>query len=175
MTSIVAGRKTVKNDRDLVVFLIGARINKWWLLPLSLPILAKMRSMQKELLADPNSGLMGITSLGGGDVQYWRSVEHLMSYADDKSKVHQPATQRFFQKIFRNEAIGIWHETYVVSAGNYECIYTNMPRLGLGKTAELVDAKGTLATGRGRLGSHGATSSLPGSDLSHPTERPTEP
>jgi hypothetical protein len=42
--------KTVDNDRDLVPFLIGARINKLWPLPLALPILAKMRRMQIELL-----------------------------------------------------------------------------------------------------------------------------
>ena len=91
MKTLREGRKTVKNDRDLVIFLIGARINKWWLLPLSLPILARMRKMQKELLADPESGLLGIQSLGSADVQYWQSMEHLMEYADDRRKEHQPA------------------------------------------------------------------------------------
>ena len=27
--------------------------------------------------------------------------------------------------------IGIWHETYLVPAGSYESIYSNMPRFGL--------------------------------------------
>jgi hypothetical protein len=90
-------------------------------------------------------------SLGSADVQYWRSVEDLMAYADDKKKEHQPAVKKFFQKIFKNEAVGIWHETYVVSAGHYENIYTNMPSFGLGKVGPLVDATNELATGKLRL------------------------
>lgn len=151
MTQIVQGRKTVHNRDPLVVFLIGARINKWWLLPLSLPILAKMRAMQKELLADPGSGLLAIQSLGFADVQYWRSSEDLMRYANDKKKEHQPAAKRYFQKLFRNVSVGIWHETYLVPAGQYECIYTNMPRFGLGKVGTLVDAEGELSTAARRL------------------------
>jgi hypothetical protein len=151
MNSLHLGRKTVKNDRDLVVFLIGARINKWWLLPLSLPILIKMRAMQKELLADPESGLMGIQSLGSAEVQYWRSLEHLMNYADDRKREHQPTAKKFYQKIFRNEAVGIWHEAYFVQAGRYECLYVNMPAQGLGKVQPLIPAEGAFATARGRL------------------------
>lgn len=151
MALINSGRKTTPSDRDLVVFLIGARVNKWWLLPLSLPILAKMRKMQRELVSDPNSGLLGFQSLGSADVQYWRSVDDLMKYANDKKKEHQPTMKKFFQKIFKNEAVGIWHETYIVSAGNYENIYTNMPAFGLGKFAPLKDAHGELASGPSRL------------------------
>lgn len=151
MNNIQAGRKTVHNHRDIVVFLIGARINKWWLLPLALPILIKMNAMQRELLRDPELGLLGIQNLGSGTVMYFRSTEDLFRYANDKTREHQPAARRFFQKIFRNEAIGIWHETYVVPAGSYECIYTNMPRFGLGKTAPLVDATQELATAEKRL------------------------
>lgn len=151
MPFVHSGRKTTANDRDLVVFLIGARINKWWLLPLSLPILAKMRRMQQELLSDPESGLLGIQSLGSADIQYWRSVDDLMKYANDKRREHQPTMKKFFQKVFRNEAIGIWHETYIVPAGNYENIYTNMPAFGFGKVATLLDAQGELATGPSRI------------------------
>lgn len=151
MAKVIEGRKTLKNDRDLVVFIIGARINKWWLLPFVLPILAKMRRMLQELLSDPLSGLLAVQSLGTADVQYWRSVEDLHRYAADRSKQHQPAAKRYFQKIFTNRAAGVWHETYLVQAGKYECIYTNMPRIGLGQTAPLVDASGGLATARGRL------------------------
>lgn len=151
MAFIHSGRKTTSNDRDLVVFLIGARVNKWWLLPLSLPILIKMRKMQRELLSDPDSGLLGIQSLGSADVQYWRSAHDLMKYANDREREHQPTMKKFFQKVFRNEAIGIWHETYIVPAGSYENIYTNMPAFGLGKISPLFDAKDELQAGPGRL------------------------
>jgi hypothetical protein len=154
MSSIQVGRKTVPNSRDIVVFLIGARINKWWLLPLALPILIKMGAMQRELLRDPESGLLGIQNLGRASLMYFRSTEELFRYAGDKTKEHQPASKRYFQKIFRNEAIGIWHETYFVPAGNYECIYTNMPLFGLGKTAPLVDATHDLATAEARMNFH---------------------
>jgi len=151
MAKIEFGRKTVSGDRDLVVFLIGARINKWWLLPLSLPIIAKMRKMQMELMRDPECGMLGYQQLGTAQVQYWRSVDHLMRYADDREREHKPTAKKFFQKIFKNEAVGIWHETYSVQAGNYENIYTNMPSFGLGKVGPLVDAKGNLNTARDRM------------------------
>lgn len=151
MTRLMTGRRTVLPERGLVVFLIGARINKWWLLPLSLPILAKMRRMQRELLADPDSGLLGIQSLGSADVQYWRSMDDLMAYAEARKKHHQPTAKKFYQKLFRNEAVGVWHEAYVVEPGQYESLYINMPAFGLGKIAPLVEANGDLATGRGRI------------------------
>lgn len=152
MTTIAKGRRTVLPERGLVVFLIGARINKWWLLPLALPIVAKMRRMQQELLADPESGLLGIQSLGSADVQYWRSMDDLMTYAEAREKHHQPTAKKFYQKLFRNQAVGVWHEAYVVEPGRYESLYINMPAFGLGKIAPTVEAKGDLATGRRRLG-----------------------
>jgi Domain of unknown function (DUF4188) len=40
---------------------------------------------------------------------------------------------------------GIWHETYLVRAGEYEAFYGNTPPFGLGKASRLV----TVAEGRG--------------------------
>ena len=151
MASILTGKRTALPERDLVVFLIGARINKWWLLPLALPILAKMRKMQLELLADPDSGLLGFQSLGGADVQYWRSIEDLMVYAEARNREHKPAAKKFYQKLFKNQAVGVWHETYVVASGQYENMYINMPAFGLGKVLPLLEAKDQLATAQGRL------------------------
>ena len=45
-------------------------------------------------------------------------------------------------KIKSNGDVGIWHETFKVRAGEYECIYNNMPAYGLGKIGELVPASG---------------------------------
>jgi hypothetical protein len=150
--AIVPGRMTVDNSEGLVVFAIGARINKWWMLPIALPILATMPRMLKELAADPDSGFLGVQPLGfGGMLQYWKSVEHLNRYANDKQRLHQPAWLRFMRRLFKNEAAGIWHETYVVAAGAYECIYTNMPRHGLGRFKELVPASGHRETASARL------------------------
>lgn len=159
MAEIVSGRKTVVRGESFVVFLIGARVNKWWLLPIALPILSKFQKMVRELQDDPESGLLAHQELGlGGSVQYWKSVEHLNRYAADKRQSHEPAWRAFFRKLFKPEAVGIWHETYVIEPSNYECIYTNMPRFGLGKVGPLVAAEGSLNRSSGRL-SHGSPES----------------
>lgn len=149
----VPGRQTIENDRDIVVFLIGARINKWWLLPLSLPILTTMPRMIRELARDPSSGFLGVQNFGiGGMAQYWRSLEDLNRYAHDKQRSHRPAWLRYMQKLLGNGAAGVWHETYFVRAGDYEAVYTNVPRLGQGNFRELVPATGDRATALRRLG-----------------------
>jgi hypothetical protein len=38
----------------------------------------------------------------------------------------------------KSDRTGIWHETYMVKAGQYEAIYGNMPPHGLGKAGRLV-------------------------------------
>ncbi len=49
------------------------------------------------------------------------------------------------------EAVGIWHETYLVEPGKYECIYGNMPPFGLGAASNLVKAEGRLAAAKERF------------------------
>jgi hypothetical protein len=151
--SYVAGRQTIQNEQDIVVFLIGARVNKWWLLPFSLPILASMPRMLRELARDPSSGFLGVQSLGlGGMVQYWRSIEDLNRYAHDRSRQHKPAWLRYMRQLLGNGAAGVWHETYAVKGGMYEVVYTNMPRVGQGRFRPLVPATGERATASKRLG-----------------------
>jgi hypothetical protein len=153
MSQVQTGRHTVSNDQDIVVFLIGARINRWWLLPLSLPILSKMNKMLRELQQDPESGLLAVQPVGfGATVQYWKSYDHLDRYANDPKKVHRPTWTAYFARLFKNYAAGIWHETYVVRAGEYEAIYTNMPRRGLGLFKPLIAAHGVHTTSASRLG-----------------------
>lgn len=152
MTTIQRGRLTVDNQDGLVVFLLGARVNKIWLLPFSLPILSKNEAMLRELSADPDSGLLGYERFGMSlTVQYWRSLEHLVAYANDEKKQHRPTWRRFFQRIFDNEAVGIWHETFVLQPANYESIYTNMPPIGLGRIKPLVPAEGARSSALHRL------------------------
>ena len=47
--------------------------------------------------------------------------------------------------------VGIWHETYLVRAGQYEAIYSGMPPWGLGSIAALVPASGRKESARGRV------------------------
>ena len=51
-----------------------------------------------------------------------------------------------------NGSVGVWHETYQVGAGEYECVYVNMPKWGLAGAGEHVPAVGRLNDAKGRMG-----------------------
>jgi Domain of unknown function (DUF4188) len=72
-------------------------------------------------------------------IQYWRSVAHLDRFARDAGDKHAPMQRWFNTKVGYDGDVGIWHETYVVRAGDYEAIYGNMPRIGLAATADHVE------------------------------------
>jgi hypothetical protein len=84
-------------------------------------------------------------------VQYWRSMEQLLAYAKSKDAQHLPAWRSFNQAVGTDGSVGIWHETYQVSAGNYESVYVNMPRFGLGRAGVLQPASGGRQSASGRL------------------------
>ena len=95
MTDVIPGRMTHDYDGDLVVFLIGMRVNKPWRLDLWLPVFSAMPAMLAELSKDKDSGLLGyrLTFGSGGPllVQYWSSHEKLYRYASDRDAAHRPA------------------------------------------------------------------------------------
>jgi hypothetical protein len=131
---IFNGRHGATLDGDFVVFLIGARLNRLRSLPAFVPIARAMGRMQGELLADPAHGCLHIENWFGRNtlsLQYWRSFEHLERYSRRPDAEHLPAWADFNRRIRDNGDIGIWHETYMVSAGRYEAIYGNMHRFGL--------------------------------------------
>jgi hypothetical protein len=135
MGKVQAGRFTAEHDGDIVVFLIGMRVNKLWKLRQWLPVGRAMGAMLKELSVRPDSPLLGFNNgfLFGGPVvvQYWRSVEELNDYARNPDQRHLPAWRAFNKAVGTDGTVGIWHETYVVKAGQWECIYGNMPVVGL--------------------------------------------
>jgi hypothetical protein len=141
MAELFKQRMRAKIDGDFVVFILGMRINKLWKVHKWFPIAMSMPKMLKELIAKPELGLLGIQSIGGippVTIQYWRSFEHLEAYARDKNAAHLPAWKNFNMLISGNSDVGIWHETYLIKDGNYENIYNNMPRYGMGKSGELL-------------------------------------
>jgi hypothetical protein len=156
VADIIAERMAARIEGDFVVFLIGARINKPWKVHKWLPVALAMPRMIKELEALPaeQTGFLGYEGWGFGMmVQYWRSFEHLERYARHPDQQHFPAWVDFYRKNAEsNGDVGIWHETFVVRAGEYEAIYRGVPRIGLGKVSELVKAKGSLRTARQRAG-----------------------
>ena len=151
-------RLTATLEGDFVVFLIGMRINKplmihkWW------PVAQAMPRMLKELGRQPELGLIHAEMWFSRTivlVQYWRSMEQLLAYAKSKDAQHLPAWRSFNQAVGINGSVGIWHETYKVSAGNYESVYVNMPRFGLGRAGVLQPASGGRQSASGRLGAGG--------------------
>ncbi|MFM7853467.1 MAG: DUF4188 domain-containing protein, partial [Flammeovirgaceae bacterium] len=135
-------------------FLIGMRINRFWKIHKWLPVATAMSKMLSELSQRPESGFLGFQMSNGIPpviVQYWRSFEELEAYAKDRNSAHYPAWKSFNAKIKSNGDVGIWHETYKVKAGEYECVYNNMPRYGLGKVGELIPATGTRESASHRI------------------------
>jgi hypothetical protein len=159
MTALIAGRMTHDYDGDLVVFLIGMRINKPWRPDLWMPVFFAMPAMLAELSKDKDSGLMGyrLTFGAGGPllVQYWSSHEKLYGYANDRNAAHRPAWAAF-NRLARKApgAVGIWHETYLVERA--ESIYSGMPVSGLAAATTSVPVARRGETAVQRLGARQA-------------------
>ena len=151
---VIASRMTHDHEGELVVFLIGMRINKPWRLNLWLPVFRAMPAMLAELSADPDSGLMGyrlsIGPSGPFVVQYWNSLDKLYAYASDRDSLHRPAWARFNQAVRQAPgAVGIWHETYLVDRA--ETVYKDMPPSGLAAATAAVPVARRGETARERL------------------------
>jgi hypothetical protein len=154
MTSLVLGRQTVDYDRDVVVFLIGMRVNRWWRPDLWWPVAMAMPRMMKELSGTTNLGFLGGEAFVGNptlSLQYWESAEALIDYARSQDHAHLPAWVDFRRRVAKTDAVGVWHETYRVARGAQECIYVNMPAFGMGRVGKLVPAAGSRKYATDRL------------------------
>lgn len=162
-------RVTASIEGDFVVFIIGARFNRWWKLPKYLWFVSTMPKMLAEVAAKPESGFLGWEPLGlTANIQYWRSFEHLAAYSRSRDQTHYPYWVKFNKEIGSNGDIGIWHETFLVRAGEYECIYNNMPLRGLAKAARHIDAVGRASSAAGRLGRTDGSDAAVSSDGTEP-------
>jgi hypothetical protein len=155
MSDVIPARMAAEIEGDFVVFVIGMRINKPWKIHKWLPVFLAMPRMLKELKRQPESGFLGVISGGTLMVQYWRSFEHLVAYARSQDGQHWPAWVAFNKRMRESRGdVGIWHETYLVRAGQYEAIYSGMPPSGLGSVGALVPASGRKEAAAGRLAKH---------------------
>ncbi|WP_434794957.1 DUF4188 domain-containing protein [Streptomyces albidoflavus] len=143
------GRRTAARDGEVVVLLIGMRVNHLWALHRWLPVFLAMPAMLRELVKDRSAGLLHHVLLTGSPrtyyvVQYWESEEKLLDYARAAGRKHHPWWVRVNRYARDSKGhVGIWHETYVVPAGHHESIYGDMPPFGLGR------AYGTVPLGAG--------------------------
>ena len=152
MAAVVPKRVTAQIEGDFVVFLIGMRINKLWKPHKWLPVFQAMPKLIRELEGRPESGFLGHIMSFGVIVQYWRSFEHLEAYARDTNELHWPAWVDFNKRVGGTRGdVGIWHETYKIRAGEYECVYSGMPPHGLAKATSTADVLEGLDTARERL------------------------
>jgi hypothetical protein len=154
---VIDKRVTAEIEGDFVVFLIGMRINKLWKPWKWGPTFVAMPRMIRELERSPESGFLGARFMLAGPrspivVQYWRSFDHLEAYSRSHDAQHWPAWVAFNKRVGSSGDVGIWHETYLVPAGAYECVYNNMPPTGLGAVAKLVPASGRKAAAASRAG-----------------------
>ncbi|MFF2447367.1 DUF4188 domain-containing protein [Neobacillus sp. NPDC058068] len=153
---IYTGRYTTENQEDIVVFIIGMRVNKRLALHKWLPVFNAMPGMIKELYTNKDAlGFLSMESYFGLRttvmIQYWRSTEDLLSYA--RNEKHLKAWENFNKKVGANDAVGIYHETYKINSGNYESIYGNMPIYGLGKALNHIPVTKSQNSARERLNS----------------------
>ncbi len=128
-------------DGDFVVFLIGARVNSKREIGRALLDLGGrrgMRHMLDYLVAHPEKGLLAYELGFPTIVQYWRSFEQLEAFARNSDDPHLEVWRQYWRRVGHGNRTGIWHETYLVRAGEYEAVYGNMPPHGLGKAGRLV-------------------------------------
>ncbi|MCI0399797.1 MAG: DUF4188 domain-containing protein [Gammaproteobacteria bacterium] len=158
MARIIRGRYTAERNDPFVVFLIGIRVNSFWAIHKWYPTFKAMRPMLTTLFKNPEKGLLGTHTWFSWRelmlVQYWRSFDDLERFARDSSDPHLSAWKRFNQMVGSDGSVGIWHETYLVQAKQYECVYGNMPIFGLARATRHVPAIGDLETARLRLGGY---------------------
>jgi hypothetical protein len=59
---------------------------------------------------------------GPASIQYWRAYDQLVAYSRSTDAEHLAA----WRAARRTDAVGVWHETYRVTAGRWETIYGSM-------------------------------------------------
>ena len=155
MAPIQNGRFAATIEGDFVVFVIGMRVNRLLQPHKWVPVARAMGPMIAELKRQPDLGLLHVEFFLGGrtvmTLQYWRSFQQLHAYAHARDKKHLPAWADFNRKVGGNGSVGIFHETYLVSAGRYEAIYANMPPFGLAQAGALVPAIGRMNAAKTRI------------------------
>ena len=148
-------RLHAEREGDVVVFLVGMRINRFRAVHRWLPVFLSAPRMVREQESDPvgllESRSMVVSPREFQFVQYWESFEALEAYAHDSDALHRPAWTEYYRE--RDDgSVGIWHETY--RSDEYESVYNHTPPRGLGAAAgsDLAPATGERDTAAGRIG-----------------------
>lgn len=155
MRTVFPGRFTARAPSEATaLFLIGLRINTVRGLARSGPVFTAMPRMLSYLSQHPESGLLGFGSWLGRTTMlasYWRSAQDVQRFAADPDAPHAPAWRAFNARIGAGKDIGIWHELYTVTPGNFEGVYVNMPAFGMAAAGEHLPVHDGLRTSRQRM------------------------
>lgn len=157
---------THAHQAGLVVFNIGMTIRRPHRVDLWGPAFLAMPRMLKELQENREAvergeqvqdlGFLGATTMvtakGPWVTQYWQSVDQLYAYARQPDAEHVPAWRAFNAAARKHpNAVGIWHETFVVPDGGVETIYANGALVGLGQATGAIPVARRGRTARERL------------------------
>lgn len=158
MAKVFDGRYTAdvgQLGEEVVVFLIGMRINKplkvglWW------PVFTAMPRMLRHLSQRPDKGLLAFRVSLFPEihvVQYWRSFDDLERFARNNDDPHLESWRRFNRRIGKSGDVGIWHETYRVKTADIESIYGNMPARGLASASAFIPIQHGGQSSAARIG-----------------------
>jgi hypothetical protein len=158
MADVQKGRFTADASSvgdEVIVFLIGMRINKPWKVRAWWPVFVAMPKMLKYLVQHPDKGLLGYEQSVLPSpiiVQYWRSFDDLARFARDRDDPHLEPWRQFNSRIGGSGDVGIWHETYRVRTANIETIYNNMPPYGLAAATAVVPIRRGRDSAAARIG-----------------------
>ena len=114
-----------------------------------------LRRVLRDLDAHPERGLLAGQVYRAGRtliaVQYWESFDALDAWARDHRLPHRRPWQQYLREALGDEAMGLWHETYLASPGSWEGVYLNLPPWGLAAGGEAVEMQATRGSARQRL------------------------
>ena len=149
------GRWMAGREEPFAVFVFGMRLNRLRGLPRFLWGLRVLRTVVRDLDAHPERGYLAGQVYWAGRaliaVQYWESFDALDAWARDHRLPHRKPWQRYLREALDDEAMGLWHETYLASPDSWEGVYLNMPPWGLAAGVEAVEMRATKGSARERL------------------------
>jgi hypothetical protein len=153
--AVRTGRWMARREEPFAVFLFGMRLNRLRGLPRFLWGLRVLRRVLGDLDAHPERGFLAGRVYRAGRtlvaVQYWESFDALDAWARDHRLPHRTPWQQYLREALGDEAVGLWHETYLASPGSWEGVYLNMPPWGLAAGVEAVEMQATRGSARERL------------------------
>jgi Domain of unknown function (DUF4188) len=139
---------------EVIVFILGMRINRPLKVGLWLPVMNAMHGMVRYLEDHPDKGLLGYQAafVPPFMIQYWRSFEQLAEFARNTDDPHLEPWRRFNRRVGKSGNVGIWHETYRVKTSDIETAYSNMPPYGLSAVTDLMPVPPGKHSAAARMG-----------------------